>query len=112
MRTTGVAVVPAYVARDLANLRRAFPEDGQYARAIIAVASEIQRALAAPRDFGIELDRELDSWRRSKFPSKNRETADLRLIFRAAGNGGIQILAFGDRQFPDSVYYTAKERAL
>jgi len=106
----GVKIVPAYVAQDLANVRRARTNDADFAAAVLAIAKEIRSAQAAPAQFGAPVEHELEGWRRSKFSSKAAGTADLRLVFRPAKPTGIEILAFGDRDFPETVYYTAKNR--
>lgn len=105
----GVKVVPSYVAQDLAGIRRARPDDRQFTAAVLAVTKEIQTALKSPAQFGVEVSHQLEGWRRSKFASCGGD-AHLRLDFRPAEPAGIEILAFGDREFPDSVYRIAKER--
>jgi hypothetical protein len=112
LTTPGVKIVKSYVVEDLANLRRACPHDVDFAEAILAIASEIRCALRLPEEFGIAVAHELEGWRRSKFPSRAGEKVHLRLVFRPAKPRGIEILAFGDREFPDSVYHTAKERTV
>jgi murein DD-endopeptidase MepM/ murein hydrolase activator NlpD len=106
----GVKIVPAYVARDLANVRRARPNDVDFTAAVLAIAREIRSAQTAPAQFGAAVEHELEGWRRSKFSAKVTEKADLRLVFRPARPTGIEILAFGDRDFPETVYHTAKSR--
>lgn len=109
IQTPGIKVVPKYVASDLYDLRRAYPNDEDFARAIDASAKEILLALRNPQDHGIELEHGLEGWRRSKFPTESGGEATLRLVFRP-GAAGIEVLAFGDRDFPDSVYFTAHQR--
>ena len=106
----GVAIVPAYAAQDIANLRRAWPNDADFAAAVLAIAKEIRSAHAAPAQFGIAIDHELQGWRRSKFSLRARGTADLRLVFRPTISNGVEMLAFGSREFPETVYFTAKQR--
>lgn len=106
----GVKIVPAYVAQDLASLRRARPDDAEFAAAVLAIASEIHTTHKSPAQFGIPIEHDLDGWRRSKFASSDRRQVHLRLIFRSAKPTGIEILAFGDREFPQSAYFTAKAR--
>lgn len=110
LQTSGLRIVPSYVAQDLADLRRACPSDEAFAAAVLAVGREIGRALAAPTTFGTPVEHELAGWRRTKFPSVRGGEAHLRLVFRAAANGGMDVLAFGDRHVPDSVYLIAKGR--
>jgi hypothetical protein len=107
-----VSSVNAYVARDLAELRFAFPQDADFAAATNAVAREVARALAAPLTWGIALGHGLTGWRRSAFASAPGITADLRLIFRPRDAGGIDVLMFGLRYHPDatSIYHTAATR--
>jgi hypothetical protein len=106
----GIRIVPSYVAHDLANIRRARPDDEKFAAAVNAVAKEILLASKSPATFGVEVRHELEGWRRSKFASGAGGGAHLRLIFRPTKPAGIEILAFGDRAVPQSVYSTAKER--
>jgi hypothetical protein len=110
IRSGGIAVEPSYVAEDLANLRRACPNDGNFSAAVLAVAKEIQIAAASPSTHGVAVQHDLQGWRRSKFASKTGGEAHLRLVFRGAKGGGMDVLAFGDRDFPDTIYYTAKRR--
>jgi hypothetical protein len=106
----GVAIVPAYVAQDIANVRRAWPNDADFAAAVLAIAKQIKSAHAAPAQFGTAIEHELQGWRRSKFSLTSRGTADLRLVFRPTKSNGVEILAFGSREFPETVYFTAKKR--
>ena len=69
------------------------------------------RAHASMEGHGVAVERELNGWRRSKFASTHGGKAHLRLIFRAVETHGIEILAFGDRDFPDTIYDTARGRA-
>jgi len=108
MALGGVTVVPSYVASDLANVRRAFPNDAAFAEAVVAVAKEIMIARRSPSTHGVPVQHELSGWRRSAFESA--QGANLRLVFRPSAAGGLEILAFGDRNFPDTVYFTAKNR--
>ena len=102
----------SYVANDLADMRRAFPDDARFAAALGAVALEIARALGAAASWGKELEHDLTGWRRSAFASAADGPADLRLIFRPRRGGGIDVLMFGPRHHPDttSVYYAAAAR--
>jgi hypothetical protein len=104
--------VTAYVARDLAELRFAFPRDEEFAAATNAVARELARALSAPSTWGSALEHGLTGWRRSAFASGPGAAADLRLIFRPREGGGIDLLMFGLRYHPDttSIYQTARTR--
>ncbi len=105
----GIGIVPAFAAQDLANVRRAYPNDDDFAFASVAIAKEIRAALASPATHGVPVEHDLSGWRRSKFGSREGLAANLRLVFRES-KGGMEILAFGDREFPESVYYTAKDR--
>jgi hypothetical protein len=58
----------------------------------------------------VPIDHELNGWRRSKFASQRGGEAHLRIIFRIMASGEVELVAFGDRAFPQSVYFTAKER--
>lgn len=102
----------AYVAKDLAELRVAFPADADFATAANAVARELARALSAPRTWGSALEHGLTGWRRSAFASAPGIAADLRLIFRPREGGGIDLLLFGLRYHPDttSIYHRATMR--
>ncbi len=102
----------AYVAKDLAELRFAFPQDADFATAANAVARELAHALSAPWTWGSKLEHGLSGWRRSAFASAPGITADLRLIFRPRERGGIDLLMFGLRYHPDttSIYHTAATR--
>ena len=106
----GVRIVPSYVAQDLASLRRARSDDAEFTAAVLAIAREIHAAQRSPTRFGVPIDHALDGWRRSKFSAKDGSAGDLRLIFRAAKPTGIEILAFGDRAFSQSVFFTAMTR--
>jgi len=111
LRLPNVWVVKSYVAQDLANLRRAFPLDNEFAGAVLAVAKELLFALRAPAVHGTPITYALDGWRRSRFASGRSPVSDLRLIFRKrAYDSGIEVLAFGHREIPDTVYHTAAQR--
>lgn len=105
-----VAIVPKYVAQDLANLRRAHSDDVAFSNAVRAVAKEILAALRNPAKYGVDTEFALVGWRRCRFASIKGGAPHLRLVFRKRNSGGIEILAFGDRAFPDSVYLTATQR--
>ena len=106
----GVRSVASYVAHDIANVRRSSSSDGAFVNALLAIAKEISNALASPFEYGVALEHDLGAWRRSKFPSVAGEKSDLRLVFRPGTPTGIELLAFGTRAFPDSVYHTAHRR--
>jgi hypothetical protein len=105
--------VNAHVSQDLASLRFAFCDDAMFASAIEALTHQLARALTAPQSWGKSLEHDLTGWRRSAFPSSAGGNADLRLIFRPRGGGGIDVLMFGARYHPDttSIYHAAKTRA-
>jgi hypothetical protein len=96
----------------LAELRFAFPDDADFAAAAEAVANELAHALGVPRTWGTSLEHNLTGWRRSAFASRPSEDADLRLIFRAREDDGIDVLMFGKRWHPDttSIYSSAAKR--
>ena len=96
----------------MADLRFAFPDDADFTAAAEAVANELAHALAAPRTWGLALEHHLTGWRRSAFPSRPAEDADLRLIFRPREDNGIDVLMFGKRWHSDttSIYKTAAKR--
>ncbi|TAM74277.1 hypothetical protein EPN44_11600 [bacterium] len=103
----------AYVAADLTDLRLAFRNDDEaFASAVQATAQEIARALASPDSWGRGLEHDLAGWRRSAFPPYDGSEADLRLIFRAHGCHGVDVLSFGLLFHPDtsSIYHLAKAR--
>jgi hypothetical protein len=106
----GITIVPKYVAQDLASLGRAHSDDTAFANAVQAVAREILVALRSPATHGEDTEYQLSGWRRCKFPSISGGPAHLRLVFRERKAGGMEILAFGDRELPQSVYLSAKER--
>jgi hypothetical protein len=106
----GVNVVPAFFAQDLANVRRSRPLDKAFAAAVLAIAKEIHLAAGAPDRHGIAIRHALEGWRRSKFSALGSDDVHLRLIFRPSKKQRIDILAFSDREFPESVYLTAKVR--
>jgi hypothetical protein len=106
----GITIAPKYVAQDLANLRRAHTDDATFANAVQAIAREILVALRSPATYGEDTEYQLSGWRRCKFPSISGGPAHLRLVFREREAGGMEILAFGDRELPQSVYLSAKQR--
>jgi hypothetical protein len=110
LRLPGVRTVRSFVALDLANLRRAQTEDSEFSAAVLAVGREILLALRAPSEYGVPVSHELNGCRRSKFESHLSDESNLRLIFRPSKPDGIEIIAFGHRDFPDSVYFTARGR--
>lgn len=110
LKTEGILIVPQYVAQDLASVRRAFPTDEGYSAALLAIAKEIAKAFRTPDSYGSPTSFKLEGWRRSKFASTGSAEANLRLIFRPAQPSGIEILAFGERTFPFSVYRTSTTR--
>lgn len=65
-------------------------------------------AVAKPSNYGIALDHDLASWRRSRFPARPGGESNLRIVFRPFKDG-IELLAFGYRDDP-SIYHTAAQR--
>ena len=113
LQTPGVLAEPAHVADDLANLRLAYPDDPAFAAAVGAVAGAIQTALVQREQFGTCLEHGLKSYYRAKFQSerKPKAAADLRLVFRPIPQtNAIEIIAFGHRFDPQSVYLTTSVR--
>jgi hypothetical protein len=107
VQTPGVLIEPAHLAEDLANLRLAYTEDAGFAAAIGAVAGAIQTALAQREQFGTRLEYGLKRYYRAKFQAerKPKVAADLRLVFRPIPQTNqIEIIAFGHRFNPQSVY--------
>jgi hypothetical protein len=105
-----VDVVPSFLAADAAEVRRAFPDDRAFTNALLAVRRAIHHALDDPDALGLPVEHKLAGWRRLKFQSGNEERADMRIVFKARKGGGIQLLAFGHRELPESVYRTAASR--
>jgi hypothetical protein len=101
-----IAAVTSQVKADIAELRRAFPADDDFATALRAVSRRL-RALAMAR--GSELDHDLAGWFRVKFSSTVVDDADLRIIYRS-GPDGTELRAFGHRHDPESVYFRAAKR--
>jgi len=101
---------PRQIVDDVASVRRAYPEDADFADALRAVKQGLLDALRDPEGCGVATEHDLDGWRRSKFALRTGEEASLRLVFRPLANGKIRLLAFGHREFPDTVYYTAARR--
>lgn len=107
----GVSISPKHVPQDLASLRRAHTDDALFANAVRAVAREIVVARRSPTTHGEDIEYELTGRRRSKFASIVRGPAHVRLVFRARAGGKMEILAFGGRERPQSVYLSAKRRS-
>ncbi len=107
-------IAPAYLAADIADLRIAYQsDDALFAEAIVAVADAIKIAIARREKCGTKLIYGLHSYYRAKFQSqkKPRAPADLRLIFRPVpGINDVEIVAFGHRHKPQSVYLTGRTR--
>jgi hypothetical protein len=101
-----IAAKPRHVKDDIVELRRAFPKDEDFSRALRAVTHHLRRL--RPEE-GNALDYDLRGWRRVKFPSGVTDYADLRLIFRPLKNG-FELRAFGQRHDPESVYRRATTR--
>lgn len=98
-----------HVAEDLANLRLAYKNDAAFAAAVKAVAAAIQTALVQRERFGTRLEHGLMGYYRAKFQSdrKPKAVADLRLVFRPVPKSDeIELVAFGHRFDPQSVYLT------
>lgn len=107
LATLPIAAQPAQVRADLADLRRAFPRDDQFARAVRSVT----RRLGSLRpDEGSELDHDLVGWWRVKFSSGIDERADLRIVFRPIKDG-FELRAFGHRYDPTSIYSRSVARS-
>jgi hypothetical protein len=114
LRKHPVLVDPSLVAEDLASLRRAFPDDADFASAVLAVGGAVVQACVKGPLFGTPLQYQLQTWHRVAFPSHpgRKSKADLRLVFRPTEKGTVEILAFGHRQKPQAIYLTAKTRSL
>lgn len=101
-----IAARSAHVKEDIAGLRRAFPQDDEFARALRSVTRRLRNLRP---DEGSELDHELDGWWRVKFSSGFDERADLRIIFRPIKDG-FELRAFGHRHDPASIYFRSLAR--
>jgi hypothetical protein len=104
--STGILASPRYVKDDIIELRRVFPDDEQFARAIRSVTARLR---ALRKDEGVMLTHQLRTWRRVRFSSGVSDHADLRLIFRVKGRR-IELGAFGHRGDPESIYYRILSR--
>ena len=113
LRKHPVLVDPSLVAEDLASLRRVFPDDADFASAVLAVGGAVVQACVKGALFGVPLQYQLQTWHRVAFPSRpgRKSKADLRRVFRPTGKGAVEILAFGHRQKPQAIYLTAKTRS-
>jgi hypothetical protein len=100
------AAKPSYVKDDITELRRAFPDDGEFARALQAVTRRLRDLRP---DDGAELDHDLEGWWRVKFSSGVRKGAELRIIFRPIEDG-FELRAFGHRHDPESIYFRLQTR--
>lgn len=105
-----VLVDTNFVARDLVALRQAFPNDSEFATAILAISKEIVHACRRREKHGKKLAFELVGYRRAAFRSGVTDRADLRLVFRPVADEKTEILAFGHRHVPRAVYLAAKNR--
>ena len=102
-----------HVAQDLANLRLACDSDAAFAAAVKAVAAAIQTALVHREKFGMRLEYGLKGYYRARFQAerKPKAAADLRLVFRPVPQSeDIEVVAFGHRFDPQSVYLTTAVR--
>lgn len=96
----------SHVKADIAELRRAFPADEDFAAALRAIS---RRLRALPIADSSELDHDLAGWLRVKFSSTVADHADLRIVYRTVEDG-TELRAFGHRHDPESVYYRATKR--
>jgi hypothetical protein len=96
----------SHIRADLADLRRSFPADADFARALRAVTSQLRRLGVSEAG---NLGYKLDGWSRLAFSSGNAARAELRVIFRAYAEG-FELRAFGHRSDPESVYLRARAR--
>jgi hypothetical protein len=110
-KSNPIKIDSRYLAEDLAHVRRAFPQDTDFALAIFSIAKRLTALCQQRQRSSPALQFELDGWHRESFPSHPRSggKADLRLVFRIA-NDKVELLAFGHRRIPQSVYLTARER--
>src|SRR5665213_2525125 len=100
------------MSRRISQTCAAHTDDAEFSAAILAIAKELRIAHASPASYGVAIEHELAGWRRSKFSSTQSSDAHLRIVFRPAKPSGMEVLAFGDRDFPETVYFTAKNRLL
>jgi mRNA-degrading endonuclease YafQ of YafQ-DinJ toxin-antitoxin module len=97
----------SHVKDDIAELRRAYPQDDEFAQALRSVTRRLRNLRP---DEGSELDHELDGWWRVKFSSGiDEQRADLRIIFRPTKDG-FELRAFGHRHDPASIYFRSLAR--
>jgi hypothetical protein len=113
LRKHPVLVDSSLVAKDLACLRQAFPDDADFISAVLSIGSAIVQACVKGVACGTPLQYQLQTWHRVAFSSRpgRKSKADLRLVFRSTKNGTVEILAFGHRQKPCAIYLTAKTRS-
>jgi len=106
LATLPIAADPAHVKDDVAALRRAFPRDDDFTRALQSVTRHLHNLRP---DKVSELDHELAGWWRLKFSSGIDQRADLRIIFRPTKDG-FELRAFGHRHDPASIYFRSASR--
>lgn len=101
------------VVLDLANLAIVWPDPEDFEAAV----SSTCRAIRQVSDDAVDtsgLTYQLEGWNGYHYQLRpERHTpADLRLVYRPCEPGRIEVLAFGHRKEPDSVYLKAKRRAV
>lgn len=101
-----IAAVPRYVRDDIVELRAAFREDKEFAKALRSITARLRKLRSAG---ATALDHDLGGWWRMKFSSGNSDRSDLRIIFRVTTDA-IELRAFGHRHDPESIYRKSARR--
>lgn len=100
------------VRDDLGALTTAFPDPHQHWQALQAILKQL-RILATHLPGKPMKGQLFGSWRRHAFESapQRRGPADLRIVYRVHDDGTVEVLGFGHRHVPESLYGRLHDRA-
>ena len=101
---------PAILAADIEALAQAFPLEEDFLLAIHSTRDALVQVMAGTVDVA-SLAYKLDGWSAYHFQHRRMQgaPADMRIVFRVEDDK-FQLLAFGHRSVPQSIYYTATNR--
>ena len=102
---------PDDIANDLVATAQAFPDPVVYQRAMQEVLHQIDVIRGTKP--GIDMKHGMSGWRRHAFQSDRHArgtNADLRIVYRQAPDGAVEIFGFGHRRIPYDVYLRLRKR--
>lgn len=100
----GLFMDPVSLAEDVLLLAASFPDEDEYAAAVLSTKRALQQ-IVAEEVTTAQLERNFSGWESYHYQHKRAQgaAADMRLVFRR-GREGVQVQGFGHRNIPVDIY--------